>query len=731
MAQIGEGVMMVGEKISETGENIVGAFSEGLKSANELKKAFNTLQTNVGLTKEEIEKMGPIIEKIYNNNFGESFNDVASAVALVNKHLWLTGDELQGATEKAFLMRDVFGYDINESVRSVDALMKNFGISSDEAFNLLTQGAQQGLDFSDELLDTVNEYSVQFKKAGLTAEDMFNILYDGTQTGAWNLDKIGDAVKEFNIRLTDGSKGTSEALEKLGMDSEKVALTMSEGGEEAKKTYSEIIDKIASMSNKQEQNLVGVALFGTMWEDLGPEVVGILGDIGDNFNSTIESADEMNNIKYDDLESTLEGLKRNFETGIIIPIGQAILPLIEQMIPKIQEVVNSIKSWIAENPKLATALFILMGVVGGILAILGPLIVFIGMLVISFGAMALFTGTILPIIGVIGAVIGVVVVLAMSIKSNWEEIKSATNSLIETVKPYFEDFKASFKGLWDTCKSIYDTIIKPLFKLIGEIIAECVRMATPILSALLQVFTMVFNTISSVWNGIGKPVFTFFMSIVRQVWSVVQPIFRNISNLFTTIVNSIRSIYNGVLKPVFDSFMNIVRAVANAVTPAFNTIKNAITTAMNIVLSPIRAVINTLNSLFGVIGKVASGIGGLLSKLNPFRSIDVQVDGNLPGSLRIDSLQSEVDSIPVDAQLFTANTPKSRNIQEIYNLKNSAKKLEGNIGKFDNSILKDLKDTISKLGDGISIIVQVGDKELKEEQYKYTIKRLNKEMRRG
>ncbi|MDU7111647.1 MAG: phage tail tape measure protein, partial [Clostridium perfringens] len=432
--------------------------SEGVNSANEFKKSLNGLQVNVGLTKEQMKEMEPIIKNIYNNNFGESFDDVASAVGSVNKYLNLTGDELQGATEKAFLMRDVFGYDINESVRSVDALMNNFGISSEEAFNLLSQGAQQGLDFSGELLDTVNEYSVQFKKAGLTAEDMFNILYDGSETGAWNLDKIGDAVKEFNIRLTDGSKGTSEALEKLGMDSEKVALTMSEGGEGAKKTYSEIIDKIASMSNKQEQNLVGTALFGTMWEDLGPNVISILGDIGDNFNATIDTADQMNEIKYDDLGSALETLKRNFETGIIMPIGEAILPLINEMVPKIQEVVNSIKSWIEENPKLATALFILMGVIGGILAILGPLIVFIGMLVISFGAistavtaaggaMALFTGTILPIIGVIGAVIGVVVILAMSIKSNWEDIKSATNSLIETVKPYFEDFKASFQGL--------------------------------------------------------------------------------------------------------------------------------------------------------------------------------------------------------------------------------------------------------------------------------------------
>ncbi|KQC91108.1 hypothetical protein AM596_16705 [Clostridium perfringens CP4] len=239
-------------------------------------------------------------------------------------------------------MRDTFDYDINESVRTVNTLMKNFGISSDEAFNLISQGAKQGLDFSDELLDSINEYSPQFKKAGLDAEDMFNILYDGTQAGAWNLDKIGDAVKEFNIRLTDGSTGSAEALKTLGLNADEdifydgtqagawnldkigdavkefnirltdgstgsaealktlglnadeVATAMTNGGEKAKETYTGIIEKIMSMTDKQEQNLVGTALFGTMWEDLSPEVIGALGEIGDNFNKTINTANEMN-----------------------------------------------------------------------------------------------------------------------------------------------------------------------------------------------------------------------------------------------------------------------------------------------------------------------------------------------------------------------------------------------------------------------------------------------------
>ena len=139
--------------------------------------------------------------------------------------------------------------------------MKHFGINADEAFNLIVQGSQNGLDFSGEMLDTINEYSVQFAKAGFSATDMFNILYDGTQTGAWNLDKIGDAVKEFNIRLTDGSQSSIMHKKELGFNADNVAQSMANGGEGAKKTYQDVINKIVDMDNKQQQNLVGTALF--------------------------------------------------------------------------------------------------------------------------------------------------------------------------------------------------------------------------------------------------------------------------------------------------------------------------------------------------------------------------------------------------------------------------------------------------------------------------------------
>lgn len=296
----------------------------------EYQKASNVIQTSTGVTKAEMEGLNSVMASVYADNFGEDMNDVAEAVANVKKNLGGTDQEIQEATEAAFGFRDTFGYEIPESTRAASAIMKNFGGTAKEAYDLMAKGAQNGLDFSGELIDNINEYSVQFAKAGLSAEDMFNIMAAGYEEGAWNLDKIGDAVKELNIRLVDGSDTTVAGLEAIGLNADEVAKKMSNGGETAKQTYAEVITKLAEMDDKQAQNIAGVNLFGTMWEDLGPEVIAQLAAMEGEYSNVKGTMDEINQVRYDDAESALEALKRKAEVSLLLPISEDILPAISE-----------------------------------------------------------------------------------------------------------------------------------------------------------------------------------------------------------------------------------------------------------------------------------------------------------------------------------------------------------------------------------------------------------------
>ena len=219
--------------------------------------------------------------------------------------------------------------------------MDQFGIEGSDAFDLIAQASQKGLDFSGELLDNVSEYSVQFEKLGFSAEDMFNIFESGANAGAFNLDKIGDAVKEFSIRAIDGSNTTIDGFTRLGLNADEMAQKFASGGDVAKEAFYEVIQRIAEMDNSVEQSIVGVDLFGTMWEDLGPDVVTQLGSIRDGFDSTKDTMQELSQIKYDDLGSALQGIGRQVQTNLLLPISDKLLPIFNDLANKLNEAFSS------------------------------------------------------------------------------------------------------------------------------------------------------------------------------------------------------------------------------------------------------------------------------------------------------------------------------------------------------------------------------------------------------
>lgn len=315
-----------------TGAAVAGAGVVAVGIADDMKSAMNDYFASTGKSKEETERYQGVLEKIYANNYGESFSEIGQAMADVTKQLGDMDDaSLQNVTESAFALRDTFGYDIPESTKAAKALVDNFGISGEEAMNLIATGAQNGLDYSGELLDSISEYSVQFEKMGMDADDMFAIFQKGAESGAFNLDKVGDAVKEMSIRVIDGSDTTKEGFELLGLNADEMSKKFSEGGESAKEAFEQTIDALASMEDPLAQNTAGVDLFGTMWEDLGPEAVTALSDIQDGAYQTSDAMNQIKEVKYDDLGSQLEELKRNLEV-LMIPLGEALMPLLDILI---------------------------------------------------------------------------------------------------------------------------------------------------------------------------------------------------------------------------------------------------------------------------------------------------------------------------------------------------------------------------------------------------------------
>lgn len=547
----------------------IAAGGYGVNLANDMDSAMNQFMATTGHAADSAEYYQDVLEKIYANNYGEDFQDIADSMALVNKNLGdMSAENLQSTTEAAFALRDTFDYDITESTRAAKAMMDNFGVSGEEAFELIASGAQNNLDYSGELIDSINEYSVQFGKLGFTADDMFNIFQKGADSGAWNLDKVGDAIKEFSIRAIDGSDSTAEGFKAIGLNAAEMSAEFGKGGESAKKAFSETVKALSSVEDPLERDAAGVALFGTMWEDLGPDVIAQLGDIEDGAYSTGNALEEIQDVKYDDLGSMLEGLKRSVEM-LALPLGEALIPvlteLIEEVLPVIQEVlpdvIEAFETFL--EPVLQLASEALPGIIDGFSQLM------------SDDLMPLMT----------------------------EEILPALKEAFESLQPVFDLFKDEILPL---VVDLFKELMPPIMELINNLIPPLVDVFNALAVPIIDFISSLLPSLKSLFEGVAdvvdmlSPVIAcladMFQDRLQTALNIVKPIVEHVITVFKNIIDFIKNVFTGDWSAAWDNIVNIFKSCFNLIpTIAENVINGAI---------------GVINSLINGVNKITDKIPG-------------------------------------------------------------------------------------------------------------------------
>ena len=354
---------------------IVALSTAGVKTYLDLDDAASRLARQTGAATEETEKYRDILEEVYKGGYGENYEDIADSMATVQQNLGKMDDlNLRTLTEDALTLRDTFGYDVSESTRAAKAMMDNFGISAKDAFNYIVTGSQNGLNYSGELLDSISEYSVQFAKLGLDADDMFTIFAEGYETGAWNLDKMGDAVKELSIRVVDGSETTAEGFQTIGLNADEMSAKFAAGGESAKQAFEETITALAEMEDPLAQNTAGVDLFGTMWEDLGPEVVTQLANISDGTYDAEGAMDALNDSMSDAQEA--EQNMREAQSALS-DIGESLVEIGLPALESLSGILSDVSDWFSSLDENGQNAII---TIAGIAAAVGPVTKTVGSL---------------------------------------------------------------------------------------------------------------------------------------------------------------------------------------------------------------------------------------------------------------------------------------------------------------------------------------------------------------
>lgn len=522
---------------------LVAVGTAAIKFSSDSQDAFQQFAAATGTASNEMGKYKDMVNDVYKDNFGESINDVAEAMATVNQNMsYLDDSALQRCTEYAYTLSDTFGYDVAESTRAANSLIRNFGIEANEAFNLIVQGSQNGLDFSGELLDSINEYAPQFKKMGMSADEMFSVFVNGAQNGAFNLDKIGDAVKENAIRAIDCSDTTAEGFKALGLDATETAKKFAAGGEAADEAFNQVIVGLSAMEDPIERNTAGVNLFGTMWEDLGPEVVMSLSTTNDAIDMTRESMESLVNVKYDTLSGALGGLWRTIQVDVLQPIGN-------QLIPYVTKGINAIQKFTDKWNKLGPATQKTIVKFAAVAAAAGPVLLGFGKVSTGIETLVSDTGKIGSVLkkltgasgfsglakvmtGPFGIAAAAVAAAALLIYKNWDRIAPILQKIgdrfaefWQTVKPQLEPFVEFVEKIASYLKETFGPVVKEIFNFAGEFIVGTFDTIGVAIDALLTMFEGIISFLSgvfktdweSVWNGCKEFVGTAFSGLADMV----------------------------------------------------------------------------------------------------------------------------------------------------------------------------------------------------------------------
>ncbi|HEF1855751.1 TPA: phage tail tape measure protein [Bacillus cereus] len=547
----------ISEKLIEMGKSIV-------NTAIEFDGSQRKIQASLGLTGKGAENLQKIAVDTWKKGFGENLEEVDNALIKVYQNMRdVPHEELQGASENVLTLAKVYDVDLNEATRGAGQLMSQFGLSTQETFDLLAAGAQEGLNYSDELFDNLSEYAPLFKQGGFSAQEMFTILANGTKSGSYNLDYINDLVKEFGIRVQDGSKGVSEGFGNLSEETQKVWKSFNEGKGTAADVFNAVLGDLQKMDGKVKANQIGVALFGTKWEDMGAEAVLSLNDVNGGLGDVTGRMDEMKKLQEESLGQQFQKALRETQAALE-PLGKKFAELAKDILPPIVDGVKAVMDWFSKLSEADQTLLIVMGALSTAFIILTPIV---AALAVSFGALNL---AFLPVIATIAAVSLVITGIIMLIK-NWGAI---TDWLSEKWSQFKDWFGELWAGIVQACSDGWSSTVDYFSGAWSDFLNMANEFFEPIGQFFADLWTGISDTASEIWTGITDYFSESWSSFIELADSILSPLGEFFSGLWTGIVETATSIWDQ-LKTAWQETWDTILTVLDPIISAVSTVLEA------------------------------------------------------------------------------------------------------------------------------------------------------------
>ncbi|AUZ29820.1 phage tail tape measure protein [Bacillus paralicheniformis] len=663
--------------IGDLGTALAGAAAAGVGAATAIDKAldFSTLDTQIDISfnvpEESKKSVKQAVKDVsaYGVDAEEALEGIRRQWALNAK----ASDESNAKVVKgaAAIAKAYAGIDFTELIQETNEISKALKISDSDALGLTNSLLKIG--FPPEQLDIISEYGTQLKNAGYDAEEIQAIMAAGVETGTWNIDNLLDGLKEGRIRVSEfgqevpkAVKGLLEGTNISAKQLQKWGQEVAKGGEGGAQAMQEIAKALNGVDNETQKNLLGVQIFGTMYEDQGQNIIDTLLNAENQTVSLKENTDGLNS-SVQSLDSSPAVLMQQAFNDIQTALG----PLLE----KIAGFVANVASWASKNPELTativavvSAIGILLGALTAITPIITALASLAGVLGVSIGAISA------PVLIVIGVITALVAIFA-TLWANWDSISkflvNSWNWIAQQSSQIFGSIASWFSSIWSSIGQTFNNAVSKIKEWVIGKFRDIVR-------GMQEKMNSAKSTISSIWNAIKS----FFSNTVGQIWS-------NTVSKFTSLVSSIgskmsaaKSKISSIWNSIKGFFSRIVGNIWSVVSSNFGRVVSTIGSKMGSAYSTVKTILGNIKSFFSGINLYKSGkaiiqsaIDGLMAMkdkiLRKVNDIVGAVRDFWPFSPAKRGPLSDIDKMdfagPIETSLKKAESPLIRSTDKLAN----------------------------------------------------------------
>lgn len=534
--------------------------------------------------------------------------------------------------------------DFKELIQETNEISSIFGITADESLGLVNNLLRVG--FPPDQLDIISEYGDQLIRAGYSAEEIQQIFAAGVDTGTYNIDQLLDGLKEGRIVLSEFGAGvddaTAELISNVGISTQQLqtwGAAVAGGGEAGKAAFEEAAQAVVGIDDAVQRNAVGVALFGTLYEEQGDKITSTILNASDQVVS-LDANQQALNQTVDGLDASPAVLLSTAFTDLQTAL-KPLLDFVAQLIADFAKFASENVTLVAAITAIGTVVGILAGAFVLLAPALGGIVTALPVLTTAFAAItAPIALTVAAIVGLGAAFIALYQnseTFRDNVNAVFEKIREVAETVFQAIADFIGQQLQKIQDFWATngeqilqaAENVFNGImavvdfvfpaIQFVVETVWNAIKDVISGSLDIILGLVKVFAGVFTgDFSKIWEGVkqifkgaidlilGLMTLTFFGGIRTTLANLAKSMSTTISGAWT----SVRGFFSGSIS----SITGFINGFRTTIGNQFNSIKNIIvdtiksTNLFQVGKDIINGLIRGISSLAGKVKETVTGI---------------------------------------------------------------------------------------------------------------------------